>query len=556
MKDVVKIIPLAGMDESIKDLVAIDINNDIYIINVGASFPDKSKPGIDYVIPNFDYLIENKDRVKGYFITRGHDCEFAGLLFLYDKVPAPIYVTKTTRLFMESLCVHRHIDKKKFNFVMVEPSSTLTVAGREIALFSTCCNVSDSYGVAIWTDGGYIVYSDNFVIDTNYDPGFITNTSSMVHIADKGILLLMVEADGSEIIGYASPKYKLVPQIERIVKDAPGKIVVAIDAPDVYNIAQTAKLMQKHHRRIFAFDSVSREQIMYLGATGLVKFGRDDIGSIDDINHYRAKDVCVLISGFGTKFYEKIKNFSSSTCDSIFKLSDNDTFIYGSHTSTFDESEYTESVDELYRTGCNVVYFSKKNYSKMHAAEEDIKAIINIFKPKYLLPVHGTFKELLACAKLAVNMGVGLSHHNVFIMDNGMILEINEQKAFIHPEKVPSDNRYIDGRTIGSLASSVMEERQVFSDGVIILGATVSKSQRQIVGGPDIQMRGLVYVKESENLLKEIQTIFISNIKSCLAKTIFSKTEAELNTKEQAFRAVRRTTLKSPMIIPIIAVIE
>ena len=557
MLDRVKIIPLGGLDEHFKNLTIIEINDDIFVIQAGIKDADKTKPGVDFVIANFDYLKANKHKIRGYFLTHGFDSYSAGIAYIYPECPAPIYLTAMSKLFFSSFCVHNKIDISKFEFKVVEPTSTQIVANRKIELFSVCANISDSFGVSISTDGGNIVFITNFVIDTCYEKGFVTDLTKMGLIAKEGVFALLCESVYSERPGFANPFYKLANRIDRLIKDAPGRVFLAIDQPNVYNFIAAIKIAKKYNRKIIPYDISTREILMALGASGQLILDRNDILPMDEINRERAKDIMVVMSGFGEKLFDKVSLLALHQNDNqLLKLNENDLFILGAHTDFSSERAAIEALDNLYRSGAKVYSPNKKDYIRMHACEEDIKSILTYFRPKYFIPVLGTFKELLANAKLALTANVGLTHMSVFILDNGNVLEFNNGRAILHPEKVANGDLYIDGKGVGDVASSVLLERQKFSDGVIILAATVSKSERAIVGGPDVQTRGLVYVRESESLINEITNIFVINLKQCLAKPIFSSSEVENNVKEQVFRAVRRTTLKSPMIIPIIVEID
>lgn len=554
MEDKIRIICLGGQDERGKNLFVVEINEDIFVVECGLKFPDKTKLGIDYIIPRFDYLIEHKDKVKGYFISKGHDAVLGGLPYIYKRIPAPVYCTDMASMFIKSFCEHNHI-KVDFDFRLVQPSDEIKIDGRIIRFFPVCCNVARSYAIAINTDKGNIVINDDFVIDNNSDERYLSNSKMLSRVAEEQTLMLMLNSNYAERTGYTNPKYKLSDLCEQTFKDAPGRIFIAIESPEIYNIEQIIKLAIRKNRKVIAYDKTTEEfikQVMY-------DYGKDFMAPVDDVNRIAATDVLVIISGFGSRLFHKVCLLASGNNeDKRFKLHSKDTFIIGIHNDSKNEVDFSDTVNELYKTDVeNIIYFKKDQFLKMHPSQEDLKTTLAIFKPKYYLPIGGNFRELLANARMAVDMGIGLNHMNVFVVDNGMIVSIDEKGARVCAEKAPSGDLLVDGRGVGDIDNSLVAERTSLAvDGVIVLGATVSLLERKIIAGPDIQTRGLVFVKESEPLLKEINRVFVQIIENELKAPIPSKKAIEDQTRDLILKVTRRMILKSPMILPIIVEID
>lgn len=557
MEDKIKVFALGGQDEHGKNLIAVQINDEIYVVECGVKFPDKTKLGIDYIIPRFDYLIENKNKVKGYFISRGHDVVLGGLPYIIKRVPAPVYCTDITKIFILSFCEHNHI-KVDFDFHLVEPSDEVIIDKRKIRFFQTCCNMARSYGIAISTDKGNIVIDDEFVIDNNGDKGYLSNSKMLSSIAEEQTLLLLLNSRYAENIGYTNPKYKLVPLVEQTFKDAQGRIFVAIENPDVYNIEHVIFLAHKMGRKIIAFDDSTRDFFRVITSVYHTDYLKSFSATLDEVNRMRPQDVLVIVAGFGNRVFHKVALFASGEYeDKRLKLNASDTFIIGLPNDNNTEVVFSETIDELYRTDCHIVYFKKNQFLKMRPSQEDLKTMISLFRPKYYIPICGTYRELLANARMSVDMGIGLNHMNVFVIDNGMVVEIDNNGGRISKEKVIVGDLLVDGRGVGDIDNKLVDERSSLADdGVIILGVAISKDNKRIVAGPDIQTRGLVFVKESEALLKEINRLFLQIINAELAKPNPSIKAMEDASKDIIFKAIRRMTLKSPMIIPIITEIK
>ena len=557
--DKIRIVALGGQDEFFKACTVIEINDDIFVVECGLKLPDVTKPGIDYIIPKTDYLVDNKDRVKAYFLTYGHDSVIGGLPYVYKNVPAPIYCSNITKTFLKMFCKHNRIDSSNLDFKVVDPNDDFEIAGHKIQLFSTCMNVAKSFGIAFNTDQGNIVFLGNCVFDNNRDEGFSLDLGKVAKIgASNTTLALLQDSIYADRPGYTNPNYKILPSIQKTMKEAQGRIIIALEAPDIYNIIAVLNEANRLRRKIIIYDESSQDIVDALIQTKCLLLKENAFLEMGEVNRCAPQEILVLITGFGAKLYHKIALLASNMHDDrIFQIEASDTFILATHGGNDVETESTNALNELYRNDCKIQSFNAKTFLVMHASQEDLKTAISVFNPKYYIPIFGSLVKLFANAKIALGMNIGLNHSNVYVLDNGMIVEFENGVAKILPNKIITGNVFVDGKGIGDIASEVLEQRRRFSDdGVIILAATISKSKREIVLGPDIQTRGLVFVKESDSLLREIDRVFKLNIKQELVKPNYSISYMEMTIKDQIFKTIRRSILKSPVIIPIITEIE
>lgn len=558
MADKIKVFCLGGLDEIYKNLTVVEINNDIFVIEAGVKFPDQTKPGIDYIIPNFDYLIANKDRVRAYFLTHGHDSMIGAIPYIVKRVPAPIYCSDLTKVFLISFCKHNKIDPSYLDIHLVDPSQDIMICNRKISFFPTCSMFPRSLAVAINTDQGNIMYISNNLIDTNNADGFGLDLRRLSMVAGTPTLLLMLDSIYANHPGYTNPHHKLLKFVDKSIEDAPGRVFIALEAPDLYNIISVVNYAIKCGRLIAAYDANTREILANLIAAKILKITKENIASMDDVNRIRPKNLAIIMCGFGKRLCSQISLLAMRHNDNkLVFLNDTDTFIVGAHKTYDNEIAMTNAINDLYHNDCKIISITPKDFARAHSCEEDIKSTLAMIRPKNYLPVSGTFENLLANAKIAIDLNIGLTHRNVFVLDNGAVLNFEDGVAKISPEKVPSGDLFIDGKGVGDVVSDVLLDRQRFSDdGVVILAATISKSKRKIVAGPDIQTRGLLFVKENDALLREINKLFILNIENEILKEHYSIAAIEVATKESVFRAIRRSMLKTPVIIPIIAEIE
>lgn len=555
--DKIRLIFLGGQDELNKNMAAIEINNDVFVVDAGFRLPDKTKPGIDFVIARYDYLVEHKANIKGYFLTHGYDAVFGALPFIFDKVPAPIFCTKTTYDFFKGFCIHNKLDVSKLPITIIKTNDDLVIANRKISFFGVTSNFAESIGLAINTDQGNIVYISNAISHNDFEKGFVIEKQKIAKICENKTLVLMIDALYADKRGYCSPNFNLLKIFNRNIFDTDGRIFLAIDRANLFNIIECLNKAISQGRKIIPYDANSAELINLLFEEDYLNLKKDSIATIEDVNRLRPQEVLVFMTGFLNKINHKIALLAShNNDDKIIFIKESDTFVYGAHTIQETETETTEAIDELFKTGCTILK-PNKNYCRMHAWEEDIKYFIGLFKPSYLVPVTAPFVKLLACAKVALNMNVGLNHNNVFIVDNGNIIEFEAGFGKIASEKVISGDVFIDGKGVGDVKTNVLEERQKLSDeGIIILGVAISKARHEIVAGPDVQARGLVFLKDNEGLIREITRLFVSTVNNELAKENYSLAYMEQASKDIAFKAIRRAINKTPVIIPIITEIN
>ena len=554
----IRIIFLGGQDERFKNMVAVEIDRDIFVVETGCSLPDKNKHGIDYIIPKYDYLVANKDRVRAYLITEGNDCILGALPFIYDKVPAPIVCTDVTRIFLFTFCEHNNINPSNYDFKIVEPSDDITINGHLIRLFSTCSNMANSFGICFDTDQGNIIFALNYVFDNNMTKSFVTDIKKMGVIADKETLVLLLDSMNSERAGYSSPMYKLRSIVSEPLKNISGRIIVAVESPDVYNITDIIRICSAGHKKIVLYDTATSDFVYRLIRAGVISVPKDTFIPEEDINRYPANEIVVLITGFKNRLLHKVSLLARGLHDNkIISLNESDAFVLGTHFSNDVEIDYFDAMDDLYRANVNVVPIRKNDLVKMHPSQDDIKTMLTIFRPKYYVPISGYLVSLLANANIAVNMGIGLNHQNVLLVDNGMILNCTNGTCTYSSEKVLAGDVMVDGKDVSNFTEQLIEERrQISDDGVVVLGAAISLSKKEILGGIDVQTRGLFYAKNSEAMIRDMQTLFTKVVSNHLKDETFKKQDVEDEVKNLVLNLIRRSTLKTPLIIVALEEVE
>ena len=561
--DKIKIIALGGLDEDGRDLYVIEINNDIFVIGGGFKYPNKNTPGIDFIIANYSYLIENKSRVKAFILPKTKKNSFGAIPYIYKEVKAPIYCTYLTKLKLVEFAQH-YQQGTDFDFRIVTLPSHFEIAKRFFYLFSTCASMPNTFGFSIDTDLGNIVYSGDFIVEYSNTRYFKLDLNSLGKIAEKPTLILLAESVNSSKVGYCSPNHKLYGTILKYFKSAPGRCFVAVHSDNLYHINEVFQACNDLNKKIYFYDDEIRKvyDLRKIGESDF--FNPKNIVSLDDVLRVKDSDLVILIADEGEKVYEKISLLANHENENRqIKLLSNDTFICAAPATDNNEVIATSTIDELYKAGCHVRYITSKQMNKMHAYEEDIKMLLSLLKPRYYFPIEGYYVNLLANAKLAYDMNIGLSHSNIFLLDNGQTLSIDERGAkvdFNKDEKIKVTDVMIDGIGVGDVVNEIISERSRLSeDGVVILACGISKKERKIIAGPDIQMRGFLFLKdkEADNLLKEITRIFVEEVNNWLLSTKnFDNRVIENNIMMKLTRVLLKANNRNPVIRPNILIIE
>lgn len=554
MSDKIKVFGLGGLDEKGKNLYIIEINEDIFVVEAGIKYPDRTLPGIDLIIPDYKYLKENAHRVKAYIISHGH-CEFMGAVpFLYKDVPAPIYCTKATQIALEAYKRRNYRRNITLNYNIIGPSDDVTIAGYKFHFFQTAHSTIDSCGFALETSYGSIVYTSEFIVEYNMHKNFKFDINKFAKIAEKNVLLLMSESNSAGNPGYTSPNNRLRPHLYRVLRESKGRTYISLFDKNIYGLMEVINEAISSNKRIILYNDFAKEIFDQLCECTPDFNPRLVIASTDDLLRMKEQDLIILIINQGENIFNDISTLARGEIDDKrFLVSPNDTFMIACPPVSGLEIQATEAIDDVYKTGAKIVNLKRKDYAAPDARDEDLKTLLSLLKPKYYMPVIGQYVNLLANAKVAVNMGGIYNHTNVFIVDNGMIVNIEDGKARISSDdKVHYGDLMVDGIGVGDVRTEVINDRQKLSDdGVIMLALAVSRSNKKIIAGPDVQMRGFVFIKESESVLKEVSHLFVDITLEFLRKEK-SLEDAKLAIIDRCSRYVKKETGRNPVIAPII----
>ena len=559
-KSVVKLTPIGGQAENGKSMYCLEIDDQWFIIDAGYRFPEVDKLGVDVIIPNFDYLKENKDKIKAIFITHGHDDVMGALPYLLQEVNVPIYTTDLTADLIDQLLQrymrHSHVSYK-YKIKRVNMNATIKVAGVTVEFFPITHSIPGSVGLAFLTPNGYVVYSSEFIIDFGAPERFRCNIQKMMEIGKKGVLALLCESSYSKNDGYTSPKHKLTDKIESIFEDATGRIIISSYAQNAFRTQEIAQLAKKYNRKICFY---GRDK--YDNTNTIMRIARHTKRPILDIHPSYIADskaisdkknmdkLVVLLSGSPRRIYHDILDIIDGG-DEKLKLQENDTFIVASPVLPGTEKIANRAINELYKTDTQIHVLKNKELQSMHASEEDIKVLIQILNPKYFIPIKGEYQHFVAVSDVAKKMSIKDDY--IIIVDNGEIITFNDGKLQDYRDSITIEDVMIDGLGIGDVGVKVIDDRnQLQNDGVVIIGMTIDGKTKEIVANTDVQTRGFIYLKDSENIVRAIIEMAEKELEAYKKDDNGDIRDVRQTIKDKANRYIIKETGKRPVILPVI----
>lgn len=549
----IKVVALGGLNEMGKNCYVIEVNNDAFVVEAGLKYPNANIPGVDIIIPDFDYIRSISHKVKGIIITHGHDDQYGALPYLMNVCKAPIYATETTVNIIESEYEKKFRKVSTYDFRIVNPSDTIEIAGHVFELFQTCHSVCDSFGFALKTKFGNIVYTSDFITDYSSLKGYQFDLPKVARLSETDkTFLLMCESEAADKPGIASPNHKITEKIKDAFEDQSGRIFVSIYSQNFYNIQEVINLCKKFHKKICI---ANKDQVSFFNRMSKIHslIIPDEMNvSLSETKVVSNKDLVVLVTGSGEKLFDLCKEICYNNVAPL-KVETTDTWINAAPGVPGTETIATEASDTIFRTDCHVITLSRKEVASMHAQQEDLKMMISLFRPKYYLPVKGDYKLLMENALMAIDLGIGLNHFNTFVFDNGMALAFDESGKTVKKNiLIRNGDVMVDGSSVGEVKEAAIEERTKMADGgVLLVGISFSSKKRKIVTNPDIQMRGFLYLSDSEPVSNQISQILISNLNNYLSNEQNKLNVIDMQKKigDKISKYVLHATNKEPMVM-------
>ncbi len=547
----VKVIPLGGLEQIGMNMTAFMYGDSIIVVDCGLSFPDDDMLGIDLVIPDVTFLKDNIDKVKGFVVTHGHEDHIGAFPYVLKDVNKPIYATKLTMGIIETkLKEHNLIGKTKL--VRVKAGGSVTVSKNfTVEFIRTNHSIADSCALAIKTPIGNILHMGDFKIDTTPIVGDMIDLARIGELGSEGLLELMSDSTNVERPGYAMSERTVGRKFEDIfANNADKRIIIATFASNIHRVQQIIDAAVKNKRKV-AVSGRSMENIVELSILlGYMKVPEGVLINIDNINKYKPNQIVIITTGSQGEPMSALTRMAYSDHRKV-EVTKDDLIIISATPIPGNEKSVSNVINELFKIGAKVIYKSLMDiHVSGHACQEELKMILALAKPKFFIPVHGECRHLILHGKLAET--VGMDKSNVFILNNGTVLEMDEKSART-TGIVPAGKILVDGLGVGDVGNIVLRDRKLLSqDGLIIVVITINDETNEIVSGPDVISRGFVYVRESEGLIDNIRSVAAESINQCLNKNNSDWTVLKNNMRNSVARYIYDTTKRSPMILPII----
>ena len=549
MAEKLKIISLGGLNEIGKNLTVYEYGGDIIVVDVGMGFPDDDMYGIDVVIPDFTYLIKNQEKIRGIFLTHGHEDHIGSIPYLLRSINAPIYATRMTMgLVKLKLEEHRLLDKCKL--FTCEPGEVVKAGRFSVEFIHVNHSIADAVAFAIKTPVGTVVHTGDFKIDSTPIQGGMIDLARLGELGKKGVLALLCDSTNVERPGYTKSERCVGASFDALFRGCDQRIIITTFASNVDRIQQIISVAAKYGRKV-AVTGRSMENAMRVSTE--LGYMRIPEGTLVDVNHIKGlpKDkICIITTGSQGETMSALTRMAFSTHRQV-DIQAGDRVILSASTIPGNEHSIGNVINELYRKGAEVVNErAGELHVSGHACADELKIIHALVKPKFFIPVHGEQRHLKTHAKLAQEMG--MDPRNIIISDIGRVIELTQRSAKLNGT-VPAGKVFVDGYGVGDVGSVVLRDRKhLAEDGMIVVVTSMSGENGAVVSGPDIITRGFVYVKESEELMEELRRVAMEALSRCERShtTDWSAIKAEIKNDLSGF--LYKKTKRNPMILPVI----
>ena len=542
----IRITPLGGVDEVAKNMYMIEIADEIFVLDAGLMFPETEMIGIDAVIPDISYLVRNKQKVKGIFLSNGHVSSMGAVPYIIDKLKCPVYGSKLTIDLLKNHLKHLGI-KRRIKFYYVKENNKYDFNNASITFFKTTYSMPDSLGICIETSQGNIVYTGEFKFDQSVSKEYKSDIVKISTLGKKGVLALLSDSSNANMKGYNVPENEAAEQIDNAFYQANKRIIVTCYASNFLTISHIVRAALGQNRKLLLLGEAIEDSINTARNMNYLAIEDENLITVDELGNYPQNEICILSSGDQGEPIEAMKNIAEKNIKGI-QIESGDTIMIAATPSPNMEVMLFQTLNLLVKLGAHVVTASKRLHAASHATREELKMMLNMLMPKFFVPIQGEFRNLRKHAEIAAETGVAAN--NIHILAKGTTLEISGNRAKVIPNNVTVGNILVDGRGIGDVEDSVLKDRKLLSnDGIFVASYAISRKEKTLVGRPCIQTKGFVYVKKSMELIKEAEEKIIEYIENNPIKSIRECAAIKAEVRSMLSSLLYDNTKRKPIII-------
>lgn len=543
-----QIIPLGGLGEIGKNMTAIRYQDCIVVIDAGLMFPEEELLGIDVVIPDITFLVENREKVKAILLTHGHEDHVGAIPYVLRELNVPVYGSKLTLGIVAGKLNETNLQNARLN--VVKPRDCIDIGPFTIEFIRVSHSIPDSMGIAVHTPLGIILHTGDIKLDQTPVDGEVVDFRKLSELGEKGVLVMLSDSTNADRPGFTMSEKVVGNTFDDLFGKCEGRIIVTTFASNVHRIQQVISTAEKYGRKVAVVGRSMINNVQISSDLGYINIPAGILVDVEDIGQLPSNKVVIVTTGSQGEPMSALTRMATADHRYV-GIVPGDTVIISATPIPGNEKLVAKTVDLLYRQGAEVIYDKSMGvHVSGHASQEELKIILNLIRPRYFIPVHGEYRHLMKHSRLAESLGIPRS--NIFVVENGQVIEVTEKQACT-AGKVTAGKVLVDGLGVGDVGNIVLRDRrQLAQDGIIIVVVTINREAGEIVAGPDIVSRGFVYVRESEELIEESREKVREALETCIKKNLMEWAVIKSQVREKLSRYLNERTGRRPMILPII----